>query len=246
MAKIHQWWWKKPGGSVNVGSELKRWGRRGHVSPSWPQLTWCFRNMSKNPGVCCWVWPHKWRQEGGSNLHRWVEDALSTSPQGTGPVHRHPRGCWAGSSGSSYICREAGELWGHRVQESRSCCCSVFLLKIPTGGFLISLCRTQLCPPTPQRQQGEPLVHHQLQREVRAAPPSPVLGSREQSERDTGAQSSCSQGVTWQLCLPVCAPWPWGSQRAWGVSESGVPQDLEPWGPGSAQVPFLNLKLEVV
>ena len=96
-----------------------------------------------------------------------------------------------------------GALWGHCVQ-SRSCCSSVFFLKIPTGGFLISLCRTQLCPPTPQRQQGFPL----LQREVRVAPPSPVLGSREQSERDTGAQSLCSQGVTWQLCLPVCAPWP--------------------------------------
>ena len=100
-----------------------------------------------------------------------------------------------------------GALWGHCVQ-SRSCCSSVFFLKIPTGGFLISLCRTQLCCPTPQRQQGESLVHHQLQREVRVAPPSPVLGSREQSERDTGAQSSCSQGVAWQLCLPVCAPWP--------------------------------------
>ena len=99
-----------------------------------------------------------------------------------------------------------GALWGHCVQ-SRSCCSSVFFLKIPTGGFLISLCRTQLCPPTPQRQQGESLVHHQLQREVGEAPRSPVLGSWEQSEGDTGAQRSCRQGITWQLCIPVGAPW---------------------------------------
>ena len=64
--------------------------------------------------------PHKWRQDGSNNLCRRVEDALSTSPQGTGPLPRCPRGCWAGFSGSSYICREAG---GHceatvcRVQE---------------------------------------------------------------------------------------------------------------------------------
>ena len=131
-----------------------------------------------------------------------MEDALSMSPQGTGPVHRRPQGCRDGSSGSSYICREAGgtvqlfvtpwtvacqaplskgffrqeywsglpfpspgdlpdpgieptswiesgssilqadalpskppgkPLWGHRVQESRSCCSSVFSLKIPLG-----------------------------------------------------------------------------------------------------------------
>ena len=166
--------------------------------------------------------------EGGHNPCRRVEDALNTSLQGTGPVPRCPRGCWAGSSCSSYICREVGgtvgplcvgvqellgatvgPLWGAAVgplcvgvQES-----SMFSLKIPHGGFLISLCRTQLWPPTPQRQQGAPLVHHQLQTEVGAAPPSPVLGSREQSEGDTGAQSSCRQGVTWQLCIPVGAPW---------------------------------------
>ena len=35
--KCHQWWWKRPGGaSGNVGPELKRWGRRGHLSPSQP------------------------------------------------------------------------------------------------------------------------------------------------------------------------------------------------------------------
>ena len=59
----------------------------------------------------------------------------------------------------------------------------------------------------PPKAAGAPLVHHQLQREVGAAPPSPVLGSWEQSEGDTGAQSSCRQGVTWQLCIPVGAPW---------------------------------------
>ncbi|CAI9149600.1 unnamed protein product [Rangifer tarandus platyrhynchus] len=117
----------------------------------------------------------------------------------------------------------------------------MFSLKIPRGGFLISLCRTQLWPPTPQRQQGAPLVHHQLQREVRAAPPSPVLGSWEQSEGDTGAQSSCRQGVTWQLCIPVGCSLVLSVPASLGVPESGVPQDLEPWDPGLPQAPFLNL-----
>ena len=40
-----------------------------------------------------------------------------------------------------------GALWGHHVQESRSCSFSMVSLKIPTGVFLISLRRTQLCPP---------------------------------------------------------------------------------------------------
>ena len=62
-------------------------------------------------------------------------------------------------------------------------------------------------PSNPPKAAGAPLLHHQLQTEVGAAPPSPVLGSWEQSERDTGAQSSCRQGVTWQLCILVGAPW---------------------------------------
>ena len=62
-------------------------------------------------------------------------------------------------------------------------------------------------PSNPPKAAGAPLLHHQLQTEVGAAPPSPVLDSWEQSERDTGAQSSCRQGVTWQLCILVGAPW---------------------------------------
>ena len=38
-------------------------------------------------------------------------------------------------------------------------------------------------------------------------PALPSSGLWEQSEGDTGAHSSCRQGVTWQLCIPVGAPW---------------------------------------
>ena len=37
-------------------------------------------------------------------------------------------------------------------------------------------------------------------------PQDPSLPSQ-QSDGDRGAQRSCRQGVTWQLCLPVGAPW---------------------------------------
>ena len=38
-------------------------------------------------------------------------------------------------------------------------------------------------------------------------PALPSPGLWEQSEGDTGAQRSCRQGITWQLCIPVGAPW---------------------------------------
>ena len=167
--------------------------------------------------------------EGGHNPCRRVEDALSTSPQGTGPIPDAPEVAGLAPPAALTFAGRLGALWGHCVEESRSCCSSMFSLKIPREGFLISLCRTQLWPPTPQRQQGAPLVHTQLQREVGVAPPSPVLGSWEQSEGDTGAQSSCRQGVTWQLCLPVGAPWSCGSQPAWGCPSLG---SLRIWNHG--------------
>ena len=100
-----------------------------------------------------------------------------------------------------------GVLWGHSLQESRSCCSSVFCLKVPLGASSSPSAGPSSALPTPQRQQAASLVHHQLQREVGAAPPSPVLGSWEQSEGDTGALSLCRQGVTWKLCIPVGACW---------------------------------------
>ena len=119
-----------------------------------------------------------------------------------------------------------GALWGHCVQ-SRSCCSSVFFLKIPTGGFLISLCRTQLCPPTPQRQQGESLVHHQLQREVGVALPSPVLGSGNRVKETqvprghAGRASPVSSASLWVLPGPEGPSQPGGAQ-VWGFSGSGT------------------------
>ena len=119
--------------------------------------------------------------------------------------------------------------------ESRSCCSSMFSLKIPTVGFFISLCRTQLCPPNPLKAARGISNPSPASERGWGGPTLPVLSSWEQNEGDTGAQSSCRQGVTLQLRIPVGAPWSEGSQPDWGVPKSGVPQVLEPWDPGPAQ-----------
>ena len=121
-----------------------------------------------------------------------------------------------------------GALWGHCVQ-SRSCCSSVFFLKIPTGGFLISLCRTQLCPPTPQRQQGEHLGHHQLQREVRRPhpPQSWAPGNRVKETRAPRARAVReSPGSSASLCV---LPGPEGPSQSGGCLSLG---SLRIWNPG--------------
>ena len=77
-------------------------------------------------------------------------------------------------------------------------------------------------------------------------PALPSPGLWEQSEGDTGAQKSCRQGVTWQLCIPVGAPWSWGSQPAWGCPSLG---SLRIWNPGvlgHLRAASLNLNLEVL
>ena len=76
-------------------------------------------------------------------------------------------------------------------------------------------------------------------------PALPSPGLWEQSEGDTGAQRSCRQGITWQLCIPVGAPWSWGSQPAWGCPSLGF---LRIWNPGvlgHLRAASLNLNLEV-
>ena len=91
----------------------------------------------------------KWRQEGGHNPCRQMSGGC---PEHVFPGHRScPQ---APLRLLGWLLQRLGALWGHRVQESRSCCSSVFSLKIPTGGFLISLWRCQLCPPNPVKAAG--------------------------------------------------------------------------------------------
>ena len=101
-------------------------------------------------------------------------------------------------------------MWGHCVQLFRSCCFSVFPLKIPTmWGFPHLALQDQALPfqPLKAKTAGAPPVHHQLQGEVGGTPPSSALVSWEQSEGDTGSQSLCKQGINCQLGISVGVPW---------------------------------------
>ena len=127
-----------------------------------------------------------------------------------------------------------GALWGHHVQESRSCCSSMFSLKILPGGFLI---RTQLCPLNPLKAAGgisslSPAAERSWgSPSLGAAPPSPVLGSWEQSEGDTGAQSSCRQESPGSSASLWVLPGPEGPSQSMGARVRGPsgPGTLESW-----------------
>ena len=103
--------------------------------------------------------PQKWRQEGGNNPCRRVEDALSSFPQGTGPVHRRPRGCWTGSPGSSYIFREAGGTVGPLCAGVQELLFQRVLFEDPHWGLPHLSLQDPALPSNPPKATGAPLVH---------------------------------------------------------------------------------------
>ena len=112
-----------------------------------------------------------------------------------------------------------GALWGHHVQESRSCCSSMFSLKILPGGFLI---RTQLCPLNPLKAAGGISSLSPAAERSWGSPslPSPrLLGTEWRRHRRPEFMQA---GVTWQLCILVGSPWSWGSQPVYGCPSQGT------------------------
>ena len=207
-----------------MGPELKRWGRQGPISPSWPQFTcWCFRNMSKNTGVCCWVWPQKWRH------HKRV--VTISADEWRMPWACLPRAQVLSTDAPEVAGLAAPQGWEHygatvcRSPGAAVPACSLWRFPPAASSSPSAGPSSALQPPKSSR--GTPTSSPAA--EVGAAPLSPVLGFWEQSERDIGAQSSCRQGVTWQLCILVGAPWSWGSQPAWGCPSLG---SLMIWNPG--------------
>ena len=139
-----------------------------------------------------------------------MEDALSTSPQGTGPHPQTPLRLLAGSSGSATFAGRLGPIAGSPCAAVQNL---LFQCVLPEDPHYVGVPSSRSAGPssalpTPLKAKtaGAPPVHHQLQGEVGAAPPSPALGSWEQSAGDSGSQSSCRQGVNCQLSISVGAP----------------------------------------
>lgn len=123
---------------------------------------------------------------------RSVEDALSTSPQGTGPCPDGPEVAGLGSLAALTFVE--AKLWGHCVQASRSCSFQRTLLK--------SLLRASSSPAglssalQPPKATGAPLVHSSCTAECflfRGGTPSPSPSPKEERDCAHGVR-----GVTWQ------------------------------------------------
>ena len=173
--------------------------------------------------------PQKWRQEGGNNLCRRVEDALSTSPQGTGPFHRRPRGCWTGSPGSSYICREAGGTVGPLCAGVQELLFQRVLFEDPHWGLPHLTLQDPALPSNPPKATGAPLVHSSYRERLgRLHPPqSWAPGNRVKETRVPRAhgvrESPGSSASLWVL------PGPEGPSEPGGCLSLG---SLRIWNPG--------------
>ena len=178
-------------------------------------------------------------QEGGHNQRRRVEDALSMFPQGTGPVHRRPWGCWAG-------CSRGWEHYGATVCMSPGAAvpaCSLW--RSPRGASSPPSAGPSSALQPSKSSRGTPTSSPAADRGW-GGPTLPcpgLLGTEWKRHRrpellqaggDLAALHPC--GCSLVLRVPASL----------GVPESGFPQDLELWVPGPVQVPFLNLKVEVL
>ena len=225
-----------------MGPELKRWGRQGPISPSWPQFTcWCFRNMSKNTGVCCWVWPQKWRH------HKRVV-TISTD-EWRMPWACLPRAQVLSTDAPEVAGLAAPQGWEHygatvcRSPGAAVPACSLWRFP-PAASSSPSAGPSSVLQP-PKSSRGTPTSSPAADRGW-GGPTLPcpgLLGTEWKRHRrpellqaggDLAALHPC--GCSLVLRVPASL----------GVPESGFPHDLEPWVPGSAQVPFLNLKVEVL
>ena len=150
------------------------------------------------------------------------------SPQGTGPVHRHPRGCWAGSSDSSYIFREAGGTVGPPCAGVQELLFQSALFKdLPVGVSSSPSAGSSSALPTPLKAAGGiPSPSPAAERGWGGpALPSPGLWNRvketQMPRARAGRGSPGSSTHLWVLPGPEGPSQPGGAQ-VWGLSGSGT------------------------